>query len=48
MSKVRKCAALTALDSNPPLFVEDHKVVVRLRRSFGALDLCPCRDVGCS
>jgi hypothetical protein len=39
MSKVRKCAARTALDSNPPLFVEDHKVVVWLRRSFGALIL---------
>ena len=37
MSKVRNCAARTALDSSPPLFVEDHKVVVRFRRSFGAL-----------
>ena len=37
MSKVRNCAARTALDRNPPLFVEDHKVVVRFRRSFGAL-----------
>jgi hypothetical protein len=37
MSKVRYCAARTALDSSPPLFVEDHKVVVRFRRSFGAL-----------
>src|SRR5690242_11770941 len=37
MWKVRNCAARTALDSNPPLFVEDHKVVVRFGRSFGAL-----------
>ena len=37
MSKVRNCAARTALDSSPPLFVEDHKVVFRFRRSFGAL-----------
>ena len=37
MSKVRNCAARTALDSSPPLFVEDHKVVVRFRRSFGRL-----------
>jgi hypothetical protein len=37
MSKSRNCAAPTALDSSPPLFVEDHKVVVRFRRSFGAL-----------
>src|ERR1700751_129250 len=37
MSKVRNCAARTALDSSPPLFVEDHKVVVRLKCSFGAI-----------
>ena len=37
MSKVHNCAARTALDSSPPLFVEDHKVVVWFRRSFGAL-----------
>ena len=39
MSKVRNCAARTALDSSPPLFVEDHKVVVRFRRSFGGSSL---------
>jgi hypothetical protein len=37
MSIVRNCAARTALDSSPPLFVEDHKIVVPFRRSFGAL-----------
>ena len=36
MSKVRSSAARTALDSSRPLLVEDHKVFVRFRRSFGA------------
>jgi hypothetical protein len=37
MWKIRNCAARTALDSSPLLFVEHHKVVVPFRRSFGAL-----------
>ena len=37
MSRVHNCAARTALDSSPQLFVEYPKLVVPFRRSFGAL-----------